>query len=356
MKRIWNRAKRIGALTLATVLLAGVLALPASAAADPTYLADWAAIYQRTDDPSEDARALYQHMIQKYPSSPDAYFHYVQYTYVQWWNGREAYQPDEVPQLISYLDTAIRLEAENPENPYTARWGDGPDGYWVEPNGYKRSYTLEAAKMKENLEMWTLGHQEQTMDAVQQELDCWEQEVQNTVTNREQTLAKEKQFYLDIGDSDEEASARAQEYLESYEKTLNETIPLYREELTSLRYWYSHGQNSFKVGPNTHTEGQGTLRVNGGMGDTALNIATNTGSVRIKTSRQIRAIQRTLNGMTIFVPAGTSVSVEKTSGTYYGEGFLVWKDSCTAKTGFELLTQSYGKYNGDYYQIFVVGV
>ena len=118
MKRIWNRAKRIGALTLATVLLAGVLALPASAAADPTYLADWAAIYQRTDDPSEDARALYQHMIQKYPSSPDAYFHYVQYTYVQWWNGREAYQPDEVPQLISYLDTVIRLEAENPETLY----------------------------------------------------------------------------------------------------------------------------------------------------------------------------------------------------------------------------------------------
>lgn len=351
MRTLWNKAKRIGALALAAAMLAGTLAMPVYAAYDPTYLADWEAVWNSDGDKTQS----YLNMIQKYPNGTDAYFWYVNEYYSNWWNGYAEYQPEMFPELIGYLNKLISLD-DITDNPYTARWDDGPDGYWVDPDGYERNYTLDAVSQKADFEMWTQGHQEQTANAEQEYLDQWDRDVRAEVTDRAQTLAKEKQFFLSRGYTAEEAAEYAQEDLAEAETALNQTIPAYRKELEAIRSWYNNGQNSFKVGVYSDTEGQGSLSVNGGMWDTALNLYTNTGSIRISTSKQIRGIQRKLNSMTIFVPKGTSVTTEATSGRSYGEGFMIWKEDYTAKTGPGIIAESYGRYNGDCYQIFVVGV
>lgn len=354
MRRFWNKCKRAGALALATVMLACVVAMPVHAADDPNYLADWEAIWDGSDD-SDYNRDGYLSMMQKYPNGTDAYYWYVISYYVPWWNGKEEYQPEKFPELINYLNKLISLD-DITDNPYAVRWNQDVDGMWVDPDGYKEDYTLRAVSLKSDLEMWTKDHQEQVIAAEQEYLDHWDRDVRAEVTNSKQTLKEQKQQYLDWGYSKAEATKRAQEYLAEQQEILNTTIPNYRKELDEIRYWDSHGHNSFEVGKYTDTGDRGTLRVNGGPWDTELNLSTDTGSIRIKTSKQIRAIQRKLDSMTIFVPKGTVVSTTNTAGRYYGEGFSVVKESYTAKTGPGYIADSYGRYNGDNYKIFVVGV
>ena len=230
MRTLWNKAKRIGALALAAAMLAGTLAMPVYAAYDPTYLADWEAVWNSDGDKTQS----YLNMIQKYPNGTDAYFWYVNEYYSNWWNGYAEYQPEMVPELIGYLNKLISLD-DITDNPYTARWDDGPDGYWVDPDGYERNYTLDAVSRKADFEMWTQGHQEQTANAEQEYLDQWDRDVRAEVTDRAQTLAKEKQFFLSRGYTAEEAAEYAQEDLAEAETALNQTIPAYRKELEAIR-------------------------------------------------------------------------------------------------------------------------
>lgn len=354
MRRFWSRCKRAGALALATVMLACVVAIPAHAVSDPTYLSDWKAVWDGSDQLS-DQREGYLSMMQKYPNGTDAYYWYVASYYYNWWNGEEEYQPEKFPELINYLNKLISLD-DITDNPYAAQWNSDSDDLYLDPDGYTEDYTLRAVSLKSDFEMWTKDHQEQVIAAEQEYLDHWDRDVRAEVTNSKQTLKEQKQKYLDWGYSKAEATKYAQEYLAERQEILNTTIPNYRKELDEIRYWNSQSPNSFEVGQYTDTDGTGTLTVEGGLWDTELNLSTDTGSIRIKTSKQIRAIQRKLDSMTIFVPKGTVVSTTNTAGKYYGEGFMIWEEDYTAKTGPGYIADSYGRYNGDNYKIFVVGI
>ena len=350
MKRIWNKAKRAGALALAAVLLAGTLAMSASAAADPNYLADWGAVWAGSDS-YDDAETGYEHIIQKYPNGTDAYFWYVRGQYITWWNEDEAYDWKKVPKLLTYLDKLIALD-DVKDNPYAATWNADEEGMYVDPDGETRYYTLDAIAMKEDLHMWWRGHQEQSMDAVQEYLDHWEKNLRESVTDSAQTLQKWKQTYLSWGYSAAEAAQYAQEELDEEIQTLNQTIPAYRAELDEIRRWYTSGQKSFTVGAHSDTEGVGTLRVNGGVGDKTVKLSTNNETIQITTSDQIYAVQRTLNKMTIFVKKGTRVNVESVQGRS-GSGFMIWDESYKVGDGFEIVAGSQEYYNGDSFMIFV---
>ena len=90
--------KRTGALALAAVMLAGALALPASAAADQAYMdeladTDWGAGMLR--------------LAQKYPNSPEPLALHARSKFMDWWNGHASFSASEAQQVIAELDQVL---------------------------------------------------------------------------------------------------------------------------------------------------------------------------------------------------------------------------------------------------------
>lgn len=288
--------KRAGALALATVMLAGALALPANAAADAGYVKQLSDIYMANiyhDDPESYWQGLHD-LMQKYPDSPEPYYLYVS----DFWFLKTSYNEDktvtieEKEKLLQYLDTAIEL-ALRKEHPYQSCWGEGP-----EKTGEERDYATRASELKMEILSQMPGRQEELNEAMQQYLDCKERGAQIRLKD----IKKEK--------NQEEYKWEKEHYTE----LLKYDIPYARMELIDIRKWTGTGEMSFMHGYGERDHGEG-VEVKYSLQHIDVDFSS------WATSQEIQSIQRTLDGVVVFVPVGTTV-ISTHSGYFYPDVLL----------------------------------
>ena len=350
-------AKQLMAAALAAALAAGAVALPASAAADQAYMDELTRVTEESLTDEEYLSGL-QKMMQKYPNSPEPYYFYVQSYWAGWQYNNGDYQPEYEPQLVEYLQKVITLGTQT-DHPYQSKWAGNPSA-----DGDEVDYTMEAARMKSDFQMWTLGQQNDCMDSIQQYLDCWARWSGIQLKEMDGAVESRRKYHMEQGTSAANAAAQAQQDVEwmteFYTGTIDQTIPRLRAELESIRQWNIAGAKSFDVGKNTGENGE-YLHVEGGKGDKKLTLTQMTlsgadGAVTVNVSQPILAVQRNLNGLTIFVPAGTQIT------TVGDGGWLADQDDSDGVGRYTVQAELYNaagmnnSYNGDAYNVYVVGM
>ena len=340
--------KRAGALALATAMLATALALPTSAAADQAYMDELA----NTDWGDGMLR-----LAQKYPNSPEPLALHARHKFVDWWNGHASFSASEAQQVIAELDQVLALGLQT-DHPYQSRWEQDEMGSYPDANGLEPDYTTQAADEKATLQSWIPGQQEQVINSLQQYMDCWDRMTRINLRDVDQTAAAVEQRYLSWGYTAAEARQKVQEDKKSvvadYNLQLSQDIPALRAELDEIRAWYAAGDRSYDVGRKTRENGY--LSVGAAKGDTVMLLTENPGdgNLRISSisfSKPIRQVQRTLNSTVIFVPKGTSVTVNEARGMV-----TPFHDGTVATSDPQQVAYITEYYNGDYYTVFVVGV
>ena len=290
--------KRAGALALATAVLATALALPASATlasatADADYIKQLLNILY-SDDSESYWQGLHD-LMQKYPDSPEPYYLYAS----DFWFVKTSYNEDktvtieEKEKLLQYLDTAIEL-ALRKEHPYQSCWGEGP----VE-TGEELDYATMASELRIKILSQIPDRQEELNEAMQQYLDCQERGAQIRLKD----IKKEK---------NQEEYEWEKEY---YTELLKYDIPNDRMKLVDIRQWTGTGKMSFMHEHWERNQGEG--------------VEVKCSSQRVididasswATTQAIQSIQRTLNGVVVFVPVGTTV-VSTHGGYFYPDVLL----------------------------------
>ena len=285
--------KRAGALALATAMLATALALPASAKADADYVKQLENIYY--DDSESYWQGLHD-LMQKYPDSPEPYYLYAS----DFWYTKTSDNEDktvtieEKEKLLQYLDTAIEL-ALRKEHPYQSCWGEvGP----VEP-GEERDYATLASELRVEILSQIPDRQEELNEAMQQYLDCEERGAQIRLKDIKKGKSQEEYY----GEK------------EYYTELLKYDIPNDRMKLVDIRQWTGTGKTSFMHERWERNQGEG--------------VEVKCSSQRVididasswATTQAIQSIQRTLNGVVVFVPVGTTV-VSTHGGYFYPDVLL----------------------------------
>ncbi len=284
--------KRAGALALATAMLATALALPASAKADADYVKQLENIYY--DDSESYWQGLHD-LMQKYPDSPEPYYLYASdFWFVKnFCNEDKTVTIEEKEKLLQYLDTAIEL-ALRKEHPYQSCWGAGP----VE-TGEERDYATMASELRMEILSQIPDRQEELNEAMQQYLDCKERGAQISLKDikkgkRQEEYQGEKEYYTEL---------------------LKYDIPNDRMKLVDIRQWTGTGKTSFMQEHWERNQGEG--------------VEVKCSSQRVididasswATTQAIQSIQRTLNGVVVFVPVGTTV-VSTHGGYFYPDVLL----------------------------------
>lgn len=295
-KSIVNSWKRAGALALATAMLAGALALPASAAADAAYIQPLEELSEkRWDDPDAYQRGL-QQLMQQYPNSPELCYRYSE---TLWEDTGRSMDQATFDKVRPYLDKTIALALQD-DCLYQDRY-----------ENQKRDYATMAAWSIVYFLSTMPGHQEELNDAMQQYLDCYDRGTRIHLRDIDQEKAEYVQAYLEGGETAAKAEQYATETIETikenYQEILNEEIPANRRELEKIRAWTGTGVTSF------------TQQYRYSEEPVQITIAANRKSVvegnRVwYTSKSIQSIQRTLEEVIVFVPNGTVVQSE--SGSY----------------------------------------
>ena len=284
--------KRAGALALAAVMLATALALPASAKADADYVKQLENIYY--DDSESYWQGLHD-LMQKYPDSPEPYYLYASdFWFVKnFCNEDKTVTIEEKEKLLQYLDTAIEL-ALRKEHPYQSCWGAGP----VE-TGEERDYATMASELRMEILSQIPDRQEELNEAIQQYLDCEERGAQ-----------------IRLKDIKKEKNQKEYEWeKEHYTELLKYDIPYARMKLIGIRNWTGTGEMSFMHEHWERDHGEG-VEVKCSS-QHVIDIDASSWA----TSQAILSIQRTLNGVVVFVPVGTTV-VSTHGGYFYPDVLL----------------------------------
>lgn len=284
--------KRAGALALATAMLATALALPASAKADADYVKQLENIYY--DDSESYWQGLHD-LMQKYPDSPEPYYLYASdFWFVKnFCNEDKTVTIEEKEKLLQYLDTAIEL-ALRKEHPYQSCWGAGP----VE-TGEERDYATMASELRVEILSQIPDRQEELNEAMQQYLDCEERGAQ-----------------IRLKDIKKEKNQKEYEWeKEHYTELLKYDIPNARMKLVDIRQWTGTGKTSFMHERWERNQGEG-VEVKCSS-QHVIDIDASSWA----TTQAILSIQRTLNGVVVFVPVGTTV-VSTHGGYFYPDVLL----------------------------------
>ena len=284
--------KRAGALALATAMLATALALPASAKADADYVKQLENIYY--DDSESYWQGLHD-LMQKYPDSPEPYYLYASdFWFVKnFCNEDKTVTIEEKEKLLQYLDTAIEL-ALRKEHPYQSCWGAGP----VE-TGEERDYATMASELRMEILSQIPDRQEELNEAIQQYLDCEERGAQ-----------------IRLKDIKKEKNQKEYEWeKEHYTELLKYDIPNARMKLVDIRQWTGTGKTSFMHERWERNQGEG-VEVKCSS-QHVIDIDASSWA----TTQAILSIQRTLNGVVVFVPVGTTV-VSTHGGYFYPDVLL----------------------------------
>ncbi len=284
--------KRAGALALATAMLATALALPASAKADADYVKQLENIYY--DDSESYWQGLHD-LMQKYPDSPEPYYLYASdFWFVKnFCNEDKTVTIEEKEKLLQYLDTAIEL-ALRKEHPYQSCWGAGP----VE-TGEERDYATMASELRMEILSQIPDRQEELNEAIQQYLDCEERGAQ-----------------IRLKDIKKEKNQKEYEWeKEHYTELLKYDIPYARMKLVDIRQWTGTGKTSFMHERWERNQGEG-VEVKCSS-QHVIDIDASSWA----TTQAILSIQRTLNGVVVFVPVGTTV-VSTHGGYFYPDVLL----------------------------------
>ena len=284
--------KRAGALALATAMLATALALPASAKADADYVKQLENIYY--DDSESYWQGLHD-LMQKYPDSPEPYYLYASdFWFVKnFCNEDKTVTIEEKEKLLQYLDTAIEL-ALRKEHPYQSCWGAGP----VE-TGEERDYATMASELRMEILSQIPDRQEELNEAIQQYLDCQERGAQ-----------------IRLKDIKKEKNQKEYEWeKEHYTELLKYDIPNARMKLVDIRQWTGTGKTSFMHERWERNQGEG-VEVKCSS-QHVIDIDASSWA----TTQAIQSIQRTLNGVVVFVPVGTTV-VSTHGGYFYPDVLL----------------------------------
>lgn len=276
--------KRTGALVLATVMLTGMLALPASAQADTAYTNRLAALVEKEWNDPAAYRAGLKRLMQQHPDSPEPYYLYA----VNLWSSKilreEALTEADQQEILSYADTAIGLALQT-ETPYQSRWSYG-EAEWPNENGEEPDYATLAAQLRVDVLSEMPGHQAELNDAMQQYLDCLDRGTRIQMKDCER---RKNEIYDYEG-----KMANCQWYL-------NQDIPASRAELARIRSWT--GTEAAYV---THEDSAGYTHYRVGLSADRKSVTID--SNVWNTSKQIQSVQRTLNEIVLFVPAGTVVT------------------------------------------------
>lgn len=280
--------KRAGALALAAVMLAGAMALPASAAADAAYTARLREFWEQAWENPDAYRQGLQQLMQEYPDSPEPYYLYASNRWYRKTENGEAVTRAEKEELLLYLNTAIAL-ALRKDRPYQSRWSSGEaygdGGPSEDEESEEKDYATLASKLRMEILSQLPGRQEELNAAMQDYLDCAERGAQI----RLKEIKKEK---------DQEEYAWEKEW---YTELLKYDIPNDRMKLVDIRQWTGTGKTSFMQEHWERNQGEG--------------VEVKCSSQRVididasswATTQAIQSIQRTLNGVVVFVPAGTTV-------------------------------------------------
>lgn len=294
--------KRASTLALATVMLAGALALPASAAADAAYTKRLRELWEQ----AWSAPAVYQQglqqLMQEHPDSPEPYYLYAEERWYGKIDNDEAVTMEEKEELLSYLNTAVAL-ALRKDRPYQSRWSSEAyeDGGPSE-DGEEKDYATLASELRMEILSQMPSRQEELNEAMQQYLDCEERGAQI----RLKEIKKEK---------DQEEYAWEKEW---YTEQLKYDIPNERMVLMDIQKWTGTGELSFMHEHWERDQGEGVeVRV-------SQNVSAFAGPRQLLvvledqwlTSQPIQSIQRTLDGVVAFVPTGTTVT--SVHGGYFG--------------------------------------
>lgn len=316
--------KRAGALALATAMLATALALPTSAAADAAYTQRLTKLCEQEWSAPAAFRQGMQQLMQEHPDSPEPYYLYASNLWNSKLNWGEAVSEAEKEEALSYLNTAIGL-ALRADHPYQSRWSYGEyDTPWE--LGDEPDYATLASKVRVEILSSMPGRQAELNEAMQQYLDCGDRGARIGLKDIEQEEALYLQRELAYGESEEQARQYAADSMENYREyyttRLNREIPQDRAELARIRAWTGTGATSFEFHAGDSVE--------------QITIAEDRESIREEndwntdvwvTSKPIQSIQRTLDGIVAFVPAGTEVKLQ---GDSLGE-FIVKKDAALSR-------------------------
>lgn len=279
----------------AAMLMTGALAVSASAAVSQDYV-DARKSVTKTSDAAK-FYTTYAELIQKYPTSPELYYERAVYR----WDWDETVTKDNTvrQQVIADLDQAFGLALQE-EYPYQEK----PYRYY--------DYASDAASYKVDLYQNMMGAQEKVMEAEQQYLDA---------------LDRWNRICL----NGELADGSDREWLE---RELNQEIPAMRAELNNIRNWYANGSKSYTAWATAGTDPyyeDGSwyqFKVTGSAGSKTVKISAIMGSgtphEHVYTfSQPVQAVQRSLHGVTFFVPKGTKVQVQ--DGTKDKDSYIgVW--------------------------------
>ena len=289
--------KRAGALALAAVMLAGAMALPASAAADAAYTARLREFWEQAWENPDAYRQGLQQLMQEYPDSPEPYYLYASNRWYRKTENGEAVTRAEKEELLLYLNTAIAL-ALRKDRPYQSRWSSGEaygdGGPSEDEESEEKDYATLASELRMEILSQLPGRQEELNAAMQDYLDCAERGAQI----RLKEIKKEK---------DQEEYAWAKEW---YTEQLKYDIPNARMELVDIQKWTGTGELSFMHEHWERDHGEGVeVRV-------SQNVSAFAGPRELLvvlddqwlTSQPIQSIQRTLDGVVAFVPTGTTVT------------------------------------------------
>lgn len=352
-------AHRLASLLLAGTLAVNLLALPAGAAADAAYTAE----LQRATADWATQRVAMPGLIQKYPNSPEPYALCAEVYWNELLREEDHLDLQKTQQMIAYCDKAIALgtQAEHPAQ--QALWDDCDK---VNPDGEEVDYTALSALIKTELQEFTLGQQDAAIQSMRQYLDLKERWAAIQEKDADTNAAQKKKRLLAEGYSAAEAAEQAQWYKESQlgicEDVRNELVPQMRAELQLIEVWNASGTNSFAVGLCSKKGQAGNfLQITAGKGDTTMlfnefHAGQQPGITQITTSQPLQGVQRGLDTMTIFVPAGTQVDL---SGSAVIEDWSVTSNigHYTAALGIpHTLCSSVWAYNGLPYSVYVVGV
>ncbi len=286
-KSIVNSWKRAGALALATAMLAGAMALPAGAAADAAYTARLREFWEQAWENPDAYRQGLQQLMQEYPDSPEPYYLYASNRWYRKTENGEAVTRAEKEELLLYLNTAIAL-ALRKDRPYQSRWsgeayGDG--GPSEDEESEEKDYATLASELRMEILSQLPGRQEELNAAMQDYLDCAERGAQI----RLKEIKKEK---------DQEEYAWEKEW---YTELLKYEIPNERMVLMDIQKWTGTGKTSFMHEHWERNQGEG-VEVKWSS-QYVIDIDASSWA----TTQAILSIQRTLNGVVVFVPVGTTV-------------------------------------------------
>ena len=289
--------KRAGALALAAVMLAGAMALPASAAADAAYTARLREFWEQAWENPDAYRQGLQQLMQEYPDSPEPYYLYASNRWYRKTENGEAVTRAEKEELLLYLNTAIAL-ALRKDRPYQSRWSSGEaygdGGPSEDEESEEKDYATLASELRMEILSQLPGRQEELNAAMQQYLDCEERGAQI----RLKEIKKEK---------DQEEYAWEKEW---YTELLKYEIPNERMVLMDIQKWTGTGELSFMHEHWERDQGEGVeVRI-------SQNVSAFAGPRQLLvvledqwlTSQPIQSIQRTLDGVVAFVPTGTTVT------------------------------------------------